>query len=166
MMTENDSGLMLDLDSDPEVMRYITNGKTTTPKDMRDIYIPRMKSYTNHDKGWGIWKVFRKEDDLFIGWYLLRPHKDKPQEVEIGWRFKKAYWGNGYGTEGAKLFVGHVFKQDNISKVWAIALPENLGSRKIMEKIGMTYVKTYTHNDPLFKEDVVLYELESLSQMK
>jgi len=107
MMTEDDGGLMLDLDSDPEVMRYITDGKTSTEQDIQEIYIPRMLSYTNVDKGWGLWETFRKE---------------------------------------------------GITKLVGIALPGNIGSRKIMGNIGMSYIKTYVHEDPLFKTTVVLYE--------
>ncbi len=162
MITESDGDLMLDLDSDPEVMRYITNGKTTTPDEMRDIYIPRMQRYTNPDKGWGIWKTFRKEDDAFIGWFLLRPLKENPQDVEIGWRFKRKYWGKGYGTEGAGLFRDHSFRQDNISKLVAMAKPDNIGSLKIMEKIGMRYIKTYFHEElPFFSGEFILYELDN-----
>lgn len=165
MMTENDGDLMMDLDSDPEVMRHITNGKTTTPDEMRNIYIPRMKSYTNPSKGWGLWKTFRKMDDEFIGWFLIRPIKDDPASVEIGWRFKRKFWGKGYGTEGAKIFRDHVFRQEGILKLVAIAMPDNIGSHKIMEKIGMTYKKTYFHDEPLFKGELVLYQMESPQQL-
>ena len=79
MMTKNDGELMLDLDSDPEVMRHITRGKTTTADEMHDIYIPRMKSYTDPTRGWGLWKAFQREDDQFIGWFLLRPFQDDPR---------------------------------------------------------------------------------------
>ncbi|NOZ64961.1 MAG: GNAT family N-acetyltransferase [Alphaproteobacteria bacterium] len=160
MMTKDDGDLMLNLDSDPEVMRHITHGKTTTAAEMRDFYIPRMLSYYNPAKGWGLWKAFRRTDDEFIGWFLLRPMADDPQAVEIGWRFKQEFWGMGYGTEGARLFRDHAFGQDNVRKLVAIALPENKGSRRIMEKIGMSYIKTYSHKDPQFPaETVVLYEM-------
>lgn len=162
MMTVNDGDLMLDLDSDPEVMRYITDGKTTTAEEIHQIYIPRMQSYTNPDKGWGLWKAFRREDNEFVGWFLLRPLKDNPQDVEIGWRFKRKFWGMGYATEGANLFRDHVFRQDGVSKLMAIAKPDNVGSRKIMEKIGMRYIKIYLHEEPpFFSGELVLYELDS-----
>tara|TARA_R110002073_G_scaffold324846_4_gene503191 strand:+ start:2158 stop:2697 length:540 start_codon:yes stop_codon:yes gene_type:complete len=162
MMTAEDGDLMLDLDSDPEVMRYITNGKCTTPEDMRDVYIPRMLSYTDETCGWGLWKTFRKEDGGFIGWFLLRPNKDAPREVEIGWRFKQKYWGMGYGTEGATLFRDHSFAQANVEKLYAIALPGNTGSIGIMKKIGMTFIKRYIHEDTIFDpEEVVHYEMKA-----
>ena len=161
MMTEDDGDLMLDLDSDPEVMRYLTHGKTTSPEEIKEVHIPRMKSYTNHDRGWGLWKAFRKEDDQFIGWFLLRPNREKPEDVEIGWRLKRKFWGMGYGTEGACLFRDHSFQQHGISKLYAIAMPDNMGSQKIMEKIGMRYIHTYLHEDPIFSEEVVLYSMDA-----
>lgn len=164
-MTENDGDLMLDLDSDPEVMRYITDGKTTTAEDMREIYMPRMLSYTKPDKGWGLWKTYRKEDNEFIGWFLLRPLKDNPQTIEIGWRLKRKFWGMGYGTEGATLLRDHAFRQNGVFKLMATALPGNIGSRKIMEKIGMSFIKTYQHEDPLFTATAVLYERDSPGEL-
>ncbi len=153
---------MLDLDSDPEVMLYINHGKTTTPDEMENFYIPRMLGYTDPGKGWGLWKAFRKSDDEFAGWFLLRPMTDTPGRVEIGWRFKRKFWGKGYATEGARLFREHAFHQDGILKLAAIAMPENHASRRIMEKIGMSYIKTYLHKDPQFPaEEVVLYEMDN-----
>lgn len=161
MMTDQDGELMLDLDSDPKVMRYITHGKTTSAREMQYLHIPRMISYTDSIKGWGRWKTFRKEDGQFIGWFLLRPYQGNPAEIEIGWRFKQKYWGMGYGTEGARIFRDHAFRQNDVLKIIAIAMSGNKGSCRIMEKIGMGYIKTIIYKDPLLPdEEVVLYEME------
>jgi RimJ/RimL family protein N-acetyltransferase len=92
MMTPDDADFFFDLDDDPEVMRYITGGKTTSMADVHAIFIPRMQSYTNAEKGWGLWKVTVKTSDEFIGWVLVRPmdyFSDAPQwnNIEIGWRY-------------------------------------------------------------------------------
>jgi len=159
MMTADDSELMIELDSDPEVMRYISHGKINNREDIIKTYVPRMQSYSDYQVGWGIWKTFTQDTDEFVGWFLLRPNKEKPSEVEIGWRLKQKFWGKGYGTEGATIFCNHALNQNGINKVYAIAMPENKGSRRIMEKIGLKYVKTYFHQDPLFEEEAVLYEM-------
>ena len=159
MIDESDVDLLLDLDSDSDVMKYIT-GKATTREEMVNVLIPRLLSYTDHRYGWGQWKTFTKDTGEFIGWFLIRLDKDHPNQVEIGWRLKKEFWGKGYGTEGALLFMEHSFNQDNVSHVFAIAHPDNTASHAIMEKIGLKFLKQYTYKVPnLLEEEVVHYEL-------
>ena len=55
LMTEQDDELLFELDQDPAVMRYLTDGKPTSRADISNVFIPRMLSYRNPDKGWGLW---------------------------------------------------------------------------------------------------------------
>jgi len=84
----------------------------------------------------------------------------------LGWRFQQAAWGKGYATEAAKAgissFIRSIdFNNQQTKKLFsALAVPENLASIKIMKKLGMTYVKTALHLDPLGDEVAVYYQLE------
>jgi len=158
LMRAEDIDLLLDLNSDPEVMLYINGGKPTSRKEMIESHIPRMESFSNPEKGWGLWKALTKDSDEFIGWFMLKNLAQWPDEIEMGWRLKKKFWGKGYATEGAAMLYDFAKKQDGIKKVFATALPENVGSHKIMEKIGMKHSKTARHHDPAFPETVVYYE--------
>ena len=73
LMDESDADLLYQLDQDPAVMRYINGGVTTSMVDIKEKFIPRMQSYRNADKYWGLWKVTITETNNFIGWILLRP---------------------------------------------------------------------------------------------
>jgi len=163
LMTEQDAELFFELDQDPEVMRYINGGKMTSMEDVLNISIPRMKSYTNENLGWGQWKVSVLDTNEFIGWVLVRPvdfFSDKPQfdNLELGWRFKQMTWGKGYATEAAKSIALAVSQAASVNKISAIALEGNLASTKIMTKLGMKYIKTYLHTDPLGDIEAVYYE--------
>jgi RimJ/RimL family protein N-acetyltransferase len=163
LMAEQDAHLFFELDQDPEVMRYINGGKMTSMEDVLNIYIPRMKSYTNEKLGWGQWKVTITDSNEFIGWVLVRPvdfFSDNPQldNLELGWRFKQMTWGKGYATEAAKSIALAVSQTKSVSKISAIALEDNLASIKIMTKLGMKYIKTYLHKDPLGDIEAVYYE--------
>lgn len=157
LMNADDIDLMLDLNSDPEVMYYINGGNPTSRKEMIESHIPRMESFSNFEKGWGLWKAMTKDTKEFIGWFMLKHLADWLGEIEMGWRLKKKFWGKGYATEGAAMLCDFAKKQDGINKVFATALPENINSHKIMEKIGMKYIKTARHHDPVFPEIVVYY---------
>ncbi len=162
LMSREDADLLFELDQNPEVMRYINGGKMTTRKDLEEKMIPRMEQYRNPEKGWGLWKVTVKESAQFIGWILVRPMEffsaePELENLELGWRFKQDAWGKGYATEAAKAVMQALTDKGGISQLSAIAMPDNTGSINIMKKLGMTYVKTYVHKDPLGDLEAVYY---------
>ena len=162
LMSRDDADLLFELDQDPEVMRYINGGKMTSRKDLEEKMIPRMEQYRNTEKGWGLWKVIVKDNAQFIGWILVRPmafFSDQPEleNLELGWRFKQESWGKGYATEAAKAVMQALTNKGGITQLSAIAMPGNTGSINIMKKLGMTYIKTYIHEDPLGDLEAVYY---------
>lgn len=165
LMTENDADLLLQLDQDPQVMKYINGGNLTTRTELTNVYLPRMKSYTNQSKGWGLWKVTISQTSEFIGWVLVRPmdyFSECPQfnNIELGWRFARQSWGKGYATEAAVAIKNALIRTGGVHKLLAIAVEENIASINIMSKLGMKYVKTDIHEDPLGDMEVAFYELE------
>ncbi len=165
VMTADDAELLFQLDQDPEVMHYINGGKATSRKDIEEIFLPRLQAYTKLSRGWGLWKTLRKQEQSFIGWILVRPvdyFSDKPDydNLELGWRFCRESWGKGYATEAALHIMQALSAAGNGRRFSAIAVEGNLASIKIMHKLGMKYVKTYTHKDPLGDEEVVYYQVD------
>jgi len=163
-LTATDAELFCQLDQDPEVMRFITQGKTSTIDDIKKTFIPRLEQYANKDKGWGMWGAFIEESGEFIGWVLVRPMKffsDKAEldNLELGWRFLKNSWGKGYASEAALHIKNQLAKNTSIKAFSAIADENNLGSIGVMKKIGMSYLKTYHHVDPPFECDVAYYQM-------
>ena len=163
-MTEQDADLLFQLDQDSEVMKYINGGKLTSREQIENVFLPRMESYTNQVEGWGLWKVSLTQTSEFLGWILVRPmdyFSDKPQyqNLELGWRFNQKSWGKGYATESAIALRQAITLKGDVSKLSAIAIEDNQASIKIMLNLGMQYVKTYVHEDPLGDMEVVLYEL-------
>lgn len=164
LMTPNDGALILDLDSDPEVMKYINGGKPTTEQELEQVYIPRFDAFSNPEQGWGIWLVYTQDDNAFIGWVLARPmnfftEQRDLKDIELGWRFKQASWGKGYATEAAKAVLQTLHKDLGYNKFSAIAVSDNIGSIKIMKKLGMQFVKKELHQDPLYEEVVEYYQI-------
>ncbi|MCF2907445.1 GNAT family N-acetyltransferase [Pseudoalteromonas sp. DL2-H2.2] len=162
LMTQQDSELLAELDSDPAVMRYITNGQPTSREQIEQFYLPRLAKFTNPPQGWGLWHCSLIDDDTFLGWVLIRPmhffdgDMDE-RDLEIGWRFKQMAWGKGYATEAAGHIAAHLAKQNKMDYLSAIALKDNLGSINIMKKLSMTFLKEGKHSGPDGPEDVVYY---------
>jgi RimJ/RimL family protein N-acetyltransferase len=164
-MDESDTQDLFDLDQNPDVMKFINGGKTTSMDDIKNIFLPRMASYTNPDKGWGLWKVNVLQSNLFIGWVLVRPmdfFTENPQfnDLELGWRFKQESWGKGYATEAAKQIMQALIENKSATEYSAIAVTENQASINIMKKLGMKFQKHDIHKDPLGDMQVDYYSLK------
>ncbi|GAA6204685.1 GNAT family N-acetyltransferase [Thalassotalea sp. SU-HH00458] len=164
LMDEHDAELLFQLDQDPLVMKYISNGEISSREKINDVFIPRMLAYRNADKGWGLWQVSIKDSNEYIGWVLVRPmyfFSDNPEfdNLELGWRFFQSSWGKGYASEAALHIKNTLATNKNYRAFSAIADEGNLGSIGVMKNIGMSYLKTYRHIDPLFECDVSYYQI-------
>ncbi|MDI4667606.1 GNAT family N-acetyltransferase [Pseudoalteromonas shioyasakiensis] len=161
LMDENDAELLYELDNDPEVMKHLTRGKVSTMQGIKEVFIPRLNAYRNEQKGWGLWQVNIIESNEFIGWVLVRPMGffEQPDfsDLEIGWRFKKMSWGKGYASEAALAIAKAVSEPEEVKSLSATALKDNLGSIKVMEKLGLKFVKNYNHKDEQGELPAVLY---------
>lgn len=166
LMTKDDADLLFQLDQDPEVMRFLNGGRPSSMHEIKKVFVPRMESYANAQKGWGLWQVNISSCNKFIGWILVRPMNfftDSPEldNLELGWRFLQGAWGKGYASEAALHIKNTLGQNKELQSFSAIAVEDNLGSIAVMKKIGMSYVKTYLHKDPLFESQVVYYQIKN-----
>ncbi len=135
----DDAALLFQLDSDPEVMRFISKG-VPTPREMFEIvYLPRMMAWQNQSPPRGFWAAHLRATSEFIGWFHLRPDKITPEEMELGYRLKRSAWGRGLATEGSRALIEKAFREWGYEKISARTLPDNLASRRVMEKTGLTF---------------------------
>jgi RimJ/RimL family protein N-acetyltransferase len=146
--TEDDAGNLFRLDSDPDVMRYLTGG-TPTPRGVIETDIlPRFLRYDERTPGFGYWAAIDKANGEFLGWFSLRPSDGaNPAEATLGFRLRKDAWGRGYATEGARALVRLGFTELGVQRVVAITYQDNLASRRVMEKVGMTLSRTFRMTD-------------------
>jgi RimJ/RimL family protein N-acetyltransferase len=134
--TNNDAQLIYDLNNDSNVTRYTydpVNDIEQAKDILEKIILPQYALY-NH----GRWAVHLKTDLEFIGWCGLK-YRPERNEVDLGYRFKKSEWGKGYATEAAYACLKHGFEKLNIRKITGRAVPENEGSWRVLEKIGMQF---------------------------
>lgn len=143
--TLDDADLLVELDSDPEVMRYLTD-QLTDREQVRQQVLPRLVDEYRRTPGFGLWATF--SDDGFIGWFELRQHQGRPTgEVELGYRLRRAAWGRGYATEGSLALLHRGFEELGVATVYAETMTVNKGSRRVMEKVGLTYRRTFFPDD-------------------
>jgi len=136
----SDLNNLIELRSDPNVMKYIGDGAPQTKEDVERFLayaIPYQKKY-----GFGFCSVFEKDSGNFIGQaglFHLGSSEDQ-DEIEIAYRFHKNYWGKGYATECAKALIHWGFQQLSVQKLVAVVDLKNLRSSHVLEKAGLVYI--------------------------
>lgn len=133
---------LVELDSDPHVMRFLTGGEGTPRHRIRDEVLPRLLSEYDTFPGWGRWAAVERASGAFLGWLGLDPPKGDRPEVELGYRLRRAAWGHGYATEGSRALVDQAFSATTAERVWAETMAVNTGSRRVMENAGLKLVRT------------------------
>ncbi len=135
--TPDDADLLVELDSDPAVMRYLSGGEATPPELIRERDLPSILSvYERTDGRFGCFAAY--DADGFVGWFMLRPLRQAPQdEAELGYRLRRAAWGRGLATEGSKALLCKAFTELDVRLVYGETMAANTGSQAVMEKVGM-----------------------------
>lgn len=141
--TADDLDDLVELDSDPEVMRYLTSGRATPREVIAAETLPRFMAPRGGVAVWA-WAVVARQDDGFLGWASLRPPEVAPaQEAELGYRLRRAAWGQGLASEAARALIAHGFGSLDLQRVWAQTMAVNHASRRVMEKAGLAHVRTF-----------------------
>ncbi len=145
-ITPADREALLELDSDPEVMRHITGGVTSSPGYIEMVLNRVAGLRAKHKDRFGVYAAIKKSDGAFIGFFIFRPafqDADNERRIELGYRLRREAWGEGYGTEGSRALVAKAFEELGVEEVFATADQENVASWKIMERLGMALKRSY-----------------------
>lgn len=166
--TENDLDNLVNLDSDPDVMRFISGGFPSSREAIANTFLPDILSYYKQYDNLGFWAIIEKYSHEFIGWIVLRPESRfrfaklldaaEADVLELGYRLRKSSWGQGYATEVAKALINKAFTEWGFHKIIAWAMPENLASIRVMEKLGLTLQQEYVLTAADILPDVQLLE--------
>jgi RimJ/RimL family protein N-acetyltransferase len=142
--TEGDEDHLVELDSDPEVMRFLTGGRPTSRHEVRSRILPTVFGFYERFEGFGYWVAEEKTTERFLGWFHFRPPREpRDGEIELGYRLRRSAWGLGYATEGSRALIRKGFTELGVERVIAKAMTVNLASRNVMEKCGLTLVRTF-----------------------
>jgi len=134
---------------DAEVSRYTGDGGVVSKKEIERRIIENVfGDYEKH--GFGRLAVELKGENKFIGFTGLKYLEDM-DEVDLGYRFMKEYWGKGIATESAKACLNLGFETLELNKIIAMVLPENIGSIRVLEKLNFEYEKDIIEDNQLAK---------------
>lgn len=134
---ESDVDDLVELNADPEVLRYLFGGKPMS----REAVVAEFPRYLTPD----FLVATEKATDRFLGWFEFRALAD--DTVELGYRLHRSAWGRGLATEGSLALIEHGFT-NGVRRVVAETMFVNAGSRRVMEKCGLKHVRTFFQDWP------------------
>jgi RimJ/RimL family protein N-acetyltransferase len=129
---------LLRLYTDPDVMRHISGGRPLSRERVEGSLERSMLQW--RDKGYGPWIALDKASGTWLGEIGLNEIPDWPGEhkVEVGWELHRAWWGRGLAPEGGRAALRFGFQDHRLERIISVTHPENVNSRRVMEKIGLT----------------------------
>lgn len=138
--------------ADADVMRYLPK-RDVPPRERAQRAIDYFVTHWEQH-GWGAWAVIEKVSGELMGQCGLNRVAEL-NETELLYAYAKKFWRKGFGVEAARASVAFGFEQVKLERLVAVAVPENTGSRRIMELCGMQYEK----NVHLWDLDLAYYAL-------
>lgn len=141
---DRDTEPYVDMCSDRVVMEYFPE---THSRERSLAFIQKVGEYFD-EHGFGLWAVEEKQSLQFagfIGFSKVVFESFFTPCIEIGWRLRKEFWGQGYATEGAKACLAYGFSALGFDAIHSFTALSNKRSERVMQKIGMKHIGTFDH---------------------
>lgn len=153
--TPADYDAVYQLNSDAEVMQYIFDGHTHSREEAK-AYLDKIMDAYKAPYELGVWAVELKDSGDFVGFGCLRVFEE-PEKRELGYRLGKPHWGKGIASEISRGLVQYGFQTLNLPQIMAVVQTENIASRKVLEKAGLTHQGLRFH----YGSDLEYYEMDN-----
>ena len=140
-----DAEPFFEMDSDPEVHRYLGNNPVKDIKEIKNVINFIREQYV--ENGIGRWAVIEKSSGEFVGWsglkFVQTTVNNHSDFYDVGYRFLRRHWGKGYATESAKAALDYAFSKINLKEVFATALDTNVKSKNALQKCGLKFIEYF-----------------------
>ena len=164
-LVASDAPGMFELDSNPEVHRYLGNKPISSIKESEDVIEFVRKQYL--ENGIGRWAMVLKSNNAFMGWAGLKLIKEETNGhlnyYDLGYRLIQKFWGQGFATEAAAASRDYCFSVLQSDVLYATTHIKNLASQNVLEKTGLKKLETFMLED----EELYwhrMYKTENTSQ--
>ncbi|MFD9127594.1 GNAT family N-acetyltransferase [Kitasatospora sp. NPDC059571] len=144
--TTADADVLAALHGDPAVMRYIDDGRPVPRAVVVGETLPAiLRGYRDLPPGQGRFAAVERATGRFAGWFALGPAGTPGLRggTELGYRLRPALWGRGLASEVARAVVDSAFADPATERVVATTMAVNAASRRVMERAGLVYVRTF-----------------------
>jgi RimJ/RimL family protein N-acetyltransferase len=147
----SDRPAFAELNADPRVVEFLRGALS---RDESDALADRIEAHFEQH-GFGLWAVEIPGITPFAGFIGLSIPRFEAAFtpcIEIGWRLAAEHGNQGYATEGARAALAFGFRWLQVEEIVSFTVPNNVRSRRVMEKIGMTHSASDDFDHPLLPE--------------
>jgi RimJ/RimL family protein N-acetyltransferase len=168
----SDLGALRELDADPLVREFIDGGRPILGDGYQERTLAWLRSLETLAPRFGFWAARWVSSNEFVGWFHLRPSPRFGHQIELGYRLKRAAWGQGLATEGSIALLDYGFGRLGLDSVIAQTLERNSRSRKVLEKLNMRLETEFIYPKDLlpFWDEIerraVLYAIDRSTWLK
>ena len=145
----SDAEDMFAMDSNPNVHLFLGNNPLTKIEQCQEYIKNIQNQYVQN--GIGRFIAETKDTHEVIGWIGLKLVTEEENNhsnfYDIGYRLREEFWGKGYAYEGAKAWRDYAFNEMKIPILNGMAHIDNIGSNRILQKLGMQQKNQYLHHD-------------------
>jgi len=161
VVEENDVEGFYELDSDPEVHRYLGNQPVADREKLAGLIKYIQQQYI--ENGIGRWAIVDKQTNEFIGWCGLKLVKEtinnQNNYYDLGYRLIRRHWGKGIATETARASLEYGFKVLKLKEIFAAVHTENIASNTVVKKPGFQFIENFyfdgeKHNWYILKNEI------------
>ncbi len=150
---EDDAEAFFQLNSDPEVLRFVPDKGLLNVEQARQILIDHpIADYRKY--GFGRGACILKSTGEQIGFAGLK-YLEELGEVDVAFRLMRTHWGQGLATEAALASVRFGFSDLGLKRIIGLVMPENIASVRVLEKTGLRYVETVSFWGHQFSKYVI-----------
>ena len=141
--TNDDIPHLIQMNQDKFVMKYFLSTLTAEETTLR---YKLMQEHIEKN-GFGLYVVENSIGEFlgYTGYMIADFESSFTPCIEIGWRFKKEYWGNGYATAAAKLCLTFGFSELSFESIYSFTSIHNKKSEAVMQRIGMQKIGEFNH---------------------
>jgi RimJ/RimL family protein N-acetyltransferase len=136
------------MQANPEVMRYMVMGRTSTPAEVWRTMLMSLGSWAL--RGYGMWACEKIDGDVFIGSVGIF-HPLAWPEPEIAYSLDQPFWGQGLATEAARTARDWLFEHFPLKRAASFIRPDNLASKRVVERLGATCERTFELQGSLYE---------------
>jgi len=147
-MVESDVDGFFELDSDPEVHRFLGNHTVKSKEECTAVIKYVRQQYV--DFGIGRWAVIEKQSGSFIGWagikFVTEEVNGHKNYYDLGYRFIRKYWGKGFATESALASFNYATEVLSLIQLYAATHKQNFASQKVLTKLGFQFRNEFNYD--------------------
>jgi RimJ/RimL family protein N-acetyltransferase len=137
MFTGEDAGELSRITRDPDVMRYIGDGRPLTWEETEYNLSTIIRAFRR--RGFGRWAMVHKAGGRLLGYCGFSTLSAEEVGVELAYMLASPYWGMGLASEAARACTRYAFEVLNLESLAALTMPGNERSRRVLERLGMSH---------------------------